>query len=82
MIRNSEYKKAIKQAENNLTDLHKRGSDAVGSSWDDVKHELFTPEELARSEAKAARLARRISRRESFELRFPHIRLPKRKTNV
>jgi hypothetical protein len=76
------YKEAVKQAKAALEDIETRGTSAIGGSWDDVKKELFTPEEIAESEAKAARLARRISRRESFELRFPHIRLPKRKTNV
>ena len=66
------YKEAVKQAKAALEDIETRGTSAIGSSWDDVKKELFTPEEIAESEAKAARLARRISRRGASKYKLCH----------
>jgi hypothetical protein len=47
---NKQHKKAIEQANINFADIQKRGKDALGSRWEDVRKELFTPEELAASE--------------------------------
>jgi predicted XRE-type DNA-binding protein len=39
----------LMQAKSNLEDLRERGADAIGESWEDVRRELFTPEELTAS---------------------------------
>ena len=49
MSNDKQYKQAIEQAKANLADLRERGTDALGSRWEDVRKELFTPEELAAS---------------------------------
>jgi len=36
-------------AKENLADVRERGADALGSSWEELRRELFTPEELAAS---------------------------------
>jgi len=69
-------KKELEVAKSNLTDLHERGADAVGESWDDVRRELFTPEEIAASDLRVglmleltkARNERGISQRKLEEL--------------
>ena len=63
-------------AKANLADLHERGPDAAGESWDDVRRELFTPEEIAASDLRVgimmeltqARNERGLSQRKLEEL--------------
>jgi len=50
----TEYTKAIEQAKTNLSDAKKRGSNALGDSWDDLRLELLTPEEKAASNLRVA----------------------------
>ena len=46
---NSEYKEAIEQAKANLQDARERGVEGM-PRWEDVRRELFTPEEIAVSD--------------------------------
>lgn len=59
-----EYRQAIEQAKANLADLMERGEDAIGESWDEVRKELFTPEELAASDLRVALIGEFIKARE------------------
>jgi ribosome-binding protein aMBF1 (putative translation factor) len=54
MNSDTQYKEAIEQAKSNLADLRERGDAAIGESWDDVRKELFTPEEIAASDLRVA----------------------------
>lgn len=54
MKANKEYLQAIAQAQENLADLRERGEEAIGSSWEDLRKELFTPEEIAESDLRVA----------------------------
>ena len=56
MMKKAQYKypEELTIAKRNLTDLHERGTDAIGESWEEVRRELFTPEELAASELRVA----------------------------
>lgn len=49
-----EYQKALRVAEERLQDLTERGKSAVGSDWQDVRKEIFTPEEIAASDMRVA----------------------------
>jgi len=49
-----EYPEELAIAKRHLADLHERGADAIGESWEEVRRELFTPEELAASELRVA----------------------------
>ena len=49
-----EYPEELAIAKRNLADLQERGADAIGESWEEVRRELFTPEELAASELRVA----------------------------
>ena len=49
-----EYPEELAIAKRHLADLHERGADAIGESWEEVRQELFTPEELAASELRVA----------------------------
>ena len=51
---NNEYKQAVEQAKINLADLRERGADAIGGSWEELRKELFTPEEIAASNLRVA----------------------------
>ena len=63
-------------AKENLEDARKRGADAIGDSWEDVRQRLFTPEERAASalrvsimeELTKARNERGLSQRKLEEL--------------
>ena len=50
----NKYPEELATAKANLTDLRERGADAIGESWEDVRRELFTPEELAASDLRVA----------------------------
>ena len=41
--------KELAIAKENLADARERGADALGSSWEELRQELFTPEQLAAS---------------------------------
>ena len=49
----SDYTQAIKQAEINVADARARGDDALGETWDELRKELFSPEENAASDLRA-----------------------------
>ncbi|MCL2760045.1 MAG: helix-turn-helix domain-containing protein [Desulfuromonadales bacterium] len=49
-----EYKKALEQAKANLADAKARGKDAMGVTWGELRHKLFTPEEIAASDLRVA----------------------------
>ena len=44
----------VEQAKKNYKDARQRGSDAIGKCWEDVRTELFTPEELATNDLRVA----------------------------
>ena len=58
-----EYMQAIEQAKANLADAKERGEDALGESWEDVRKELFTPEEIAASDVRVAIMSELIKAR-------------------
>lgn len=60
---NKEYAKAIAQAKENLADARERGAEAVGECWEDVRKELFTPEEIAASDLRVALVGELIKAR-------------------
>ena len=53
MNNDPEYIQAIEQAQANLADAKKRGDDALGGTWEELRQELFTPEEIAASDLRA-----------------------------
>jgi len=54
MNRETQYKReGIEKAKANLADVRERGADALGS-WNELKKELFTPEEIAASKLRVA----------------------------
>ena len=54
MNKDMEYMQAIEQAKANLADARERGEDAIGGDWEDLRTELFTPEEIAASNLRVA----------------------------
>ncbi len=54
MNNNTQYKNEIGKAKLFIDDLNNRGNDAIGESWDDVRGELFTPEEITASDLRVA----------------------------
>lgn len=61
---NKEYEQEIAKAKANLADLHERGADAIGSNWDEVRAELYTPEEIAQSNLRVALIGELIKARQ------------------
>lgn len=51
---NDEYQNALNTAHAAMADLEKRGSGALGSSWEEVEQSLFTPQEIAQSNLRIA----------------------------
>ena len=60
---NNDYQQAIEQAKLNLADIRERGEDALGSRWEDVRKELFTPEEIRESNLRVAIMGELIKAR-------------------
>ena len=58
----NEYKKAVKQAEENLADVKERSADAL-IDWEDVRAELFSPEEIAASQLRVGIMSALINAR-------------------
>jgi hypothetical protein len=49
MSSDTQYTRELVTAKERLADLRARGTDAIGSNLEDLRRELFTPEELAAS---------------------------------
>ena len=58
-----DYAQALKQAEENLTDLKKRGNAAIGSSWEDFRKKYYTPEQIAESDFRVSIICEMIKAR-------------------
>jgi ribosome-binding protein aMBF1 (putative translation factor) len=58
-----EYENAVGQAKTNLADIRERGGTALGSRWDDVRNEIFTPEELNISDLRVAMMVELVRAR-------------------
>ena len=54
MNSDTQYKRELAKAKANLADLRERGKDAIGSSWNEVREQLLTPEERAASKLRVA----------------------------
>lgn len=59
------YEEAIKEAKEALEDIKKRGEAAKGDKWEDVRKELFTPEEIAMSDLRVAIIGAMIKARQA-----------------
>jgi len=51
---NEQYKQELELAKANLADAKERGDEAVGDDWDELRQEVFTPEEIAASDLRVA----------------------------
>ena len=63
MSKDVKYKQAINQANENLSDIRERGTDALGSRWSDVRKTLLTPEERAASAIRVELMSELINAR-------------------
>ena len=63
MNNNAEYMQAIERAKANLADARERGEDAIGGTWDELRQELFTPEEIAASNLRVAMMVELVNAR-------------------
>ena len=64
MNNDKEYAEALKQAAFNLADLRERGEDAISGDWDELRQELFTPEENAASDLRVAMMMELVNARQ------------------
>lgn len=51
---NKQYERELEQAKANLADIKELSEDALGGTWDELRQELFTPEEIAASDLRVA----------------------------
>ena len=58
------YEDALEQAKINLADLKERGEDAIGGTWEELRNELWTPEEIAASNLRVALIGELIKARQ------------------
>jgi len=58
-----EYLAEIEKAKEALKDIKERGSAAIGPSWEEVREQLFTPEERAASDLRVAMMLELIQAR-------------------
>jgi DNA-binding XRE family transcriptional regulator len=57
------YSVELEQAKANLADIKARGADAIGDDWEDVRRELYTPDEIAASNLRVAIIGELIKAR-------------------
>jgi len=48
------YEEALQEARAALADIKERGEEAISGDWDELRNELFTPEEIAESDLRVA----------------------------
>lgn len=60
-----EYAEALALAKERLADARKRGDEAIGGDWDELEKELFSPEEIAASDARVAIMGEAVHAREA-----------------
>ena len=58
------YEEALQEARAALEDIKERGEAAIGPDWEDVRKELFTPEEIAESDLRVALMSELIKARQ------------------
>ena len=63
MDNNMKYTQAIEQAKTNLADAKTRGEAAIDGDWEALRAELYTPEEIAASDARVAIMSELIKAR-------------------
>jgi len=54
----NQYEMELAQAKANLADFKERGEDAIAGTWDELRQELFTPEEIAASNLRVQLMAK------------------------
>jgi len=64
MNRDAQYETELKKAKDALTDLNERGNAALGKTWSELRHEIFTPEEIAQSDLRVAVIGELIKARQ------------------
>jgi ribulose-5-phosphate 4-epimerase/fuculose-1-phosphate aldolase len=57
------YKQAIEQANSNLEDARECGAGAIGGSWDELRREIFTLEDIAASDLRVAVMVELVNAR-------------------
>ena len=57
MNKDPQYAREIEKAKREVQDFKERGVDAIGGTWDELRKEIFTPEEIAACDARVAALS-------------------------
>ena len=60
----NQYKQEFTKAKDILTDIKERGEDAVSGTWDELRQELFTPDEIAVSDLRVAMMMELVKARQ------------------
>jgi predicted XRE-type DNA-binding protein len=64
MTMNEQYRQELAKAKDILSDIKERGDDAIGGTWDDLRQELFSPEEIAASDLRVAMMIELVKARQ------------------
>ena len=62
MIVNRHNKVALNQAKIFFADLKRRGNDAIGKTWEEVRKEIFSAEEIAESDIRTTKIVSALSK--------------------
>jgi len=60
----NQYKQELAKTKNILTDIKERGEDAISGTWDELRQELFTPDEIAVSDLRVAMMMELVKARQ------------------
>ena len=58
-----QYEQELVKANDILAEINERGEDAIGGTWDELRRELFTPEEIAASDLRVAMMMELVNAR-------------------
>ena len=61
---NKQYRQELAKAKDILADIKERGEDAIYGTWDELRQELFTPEEIAASDLRVAMMMELVNARQ------------------
>ena len=61
---NKQYRQELSKAKDILSDIRERGEDAISGTWDELRRELCTPEEIAASDLRVAMMIELVNARQ------------------
>ena len=60
---NEQYRQELAKAKDILADIRERGEDAIDGTWEQLRQEIFSPDEIAASDLRSTMIIERANAR-------------------